>query len=485
MEVNIIPMPVSVKEYGGKRVLKEREIEFVKDESFLPETYEILITKDKARVTFKTEKGKYYALVTIKQLTNEKGEVPLVKITDFPRFEYRGFMIDSARHMQTIDEIKAYIEAAALFKFNYFHWHLCDDQGVRFECEKYPRLNEIGSYRKGHGFGSKNEEIYGGYYTKEEIKEVIAFCKERYIEVIPEIDMPGHTVAMLASYPELSCKEKEIAVETTPGIHKDIMCAGKESTFEFCFNIIDEIAELFPCEYIHIGGDEAPKVRWNKCPHCQKRMKEENLENAEQLQGYFVLRIKDYVKKIGKKPIAWNESLNSDMLSKDVVVADWLDKNHKSEPFANDGGRIIIEDFFAYYLDYPYGMTPLKKTYTFNPYLKELNERGQKNVWGVESPIWTEFVEDFDRMSFMCFPRLMAVAETGWSKWEEKDYKSFKNRAEAYRGQLESIGIKMADKNKWDPILPKRATDLISHYKRFVTREMIDSLLHPEKDDEK
>ena len=484
MSLNIIPKPQCVTEYKGSRILKKEEIEFVKDESFLPETYEIEITKEKAVVKYNSEKGKFYALNTISQLTDKKGKVPFVKITDFPRFSYRAFMIDSSRHMQKTDEIKAYIEAAAMFKFNYFHWHLCDDQGVRFQCDTYPLLNEVGSYRKGHGFGSTNEEVYGGYYTKEEIKDIIEFCKERHIEVIPEIDIPGHTVAMLASYPELSCRGEKIDVETTPGIHKDIMCAGKEGTYEFCFGVLEEIMELFPCEYIHIGGDEAPKVRWNKCPHCQAKIKEENLENAEQLQGYFTKRMVEFIEGKGKKAIVWNESLNSGMLSKDVVVGNWLDKGHKCEPFANEGGKIIIEDFFAYYLDYPYGMTPLKKTYGFNPFLKLLNDKGQKNVWGVETPIWTEFVEDFDRLSYMCFPRMMAVAESGWTLWENKDYKSFTQRAENYRAKLLSLGIDMADKKCWDPLPHKRATDLFNHYKNFITREMLDSLLHPEKEDE-
>lgn len=483
MSLNIIPQPNYVKEYGSKRSLKENEIVYLTDEKFLDETYEIEITKDKAVITSKTEKGKFYALQTLNQITEPDGKVPLVKITDFPRFEYRAFMIDSARHMQTVDEIKAYIEAAAMFKFNYFHWHLCDDQGIRFECEKYPELNRVGSYRNSHGFGSKNMEIYGGYYTKEQMRDIVEFCRERHIEVIPEVDMPGHTVAMLASYPELSCRKEKIEVETTPGIHKDILCAGRESTFEFCFGVLDEIMELFPCEYIHIGGDEAPKVRWNKCPDCQKRMKEENLSDSEKLQGYFVDRIVKYVESKGKKPIAWNESLNSDMLSKDVIVADWLDKPHKSEPFANGGGKIIIEDFFAYYLDYPYGMTSLKKTYKFNPFLEGLNETGKKNVWGVETPIWTEFVEDFNRLSYMCFPRMMAVAETGWTNAENCDYKSFKQRAEAKRDCLSSLGITMAESKKWDPMPHKKLADLWSHYKRFITREQIESLLHPERDD--
>lgn len=483
MLLNVIPKPNYVKEYGGFRKIKENEIEYQTDKRLLDESYEIELTKEKAVITANTERAKFYALTTFRQLIDADGNVPLLKISDFPRFPYRAFMIDSARHMQTVDEIKTYIDAASRFKFNFFHWHLCDDQGFRMESEKFPELNRVGSYRNGHGFGSSNTEVYGGYYTKEQIKEILAFCKERYIEVIPEIDMPGHTVAMLASYPYLSCKNEKIEVETTPGIHKDILCAGRESTFEFCFGVLDEVMELFDGQYIHIGGDEAPKVRWSKCPDCQSRMKEEKLADEEKLQGYFVSRIVDYVEKKGKTAIAWNESLNSDMLSESVVVADWLDKAHKSEKFANAGGKIIIEDFFHYYLDYPYGMTPLKKTYSFNPYLEKLTESGKKNVIGVETPIWTEFVEDFSRLSYMCFPRMMAVAETGWTLWENRDYKGFRLRAQAKRHELNRLGIVMADSKKWDPPAPKRLADLINHYKRFVTREYVHSLLHPEKED--
>ncbi|MGN0467933.1 MAG: beta-N-acetylhexosaminidase [Acutalibacteraceae bacterium] len=480
--LSIIPKPNFTKEYGGKRKIREDEIVFQNDNSFLEETYEIEITKDKAVITSKGEKGKFYALQTLRQLKDENGSVPLVKITDFPRFSYRAFMIDSARHMQTVDEIKRYIEAAARYKFNYFHWHLCDDQGFRMECEKYPMLNKIGSFRKGHGFGSKNESVYGGYYTKSEIKEIIDFCKERYIEVIPEIDLPGHTMAMLASYPYLACGGKKVEVSTKPGVHKDILCAGKEETFDFCFGLLDEVMELFPSEYIHIGGDEAPKVRWKECADCQRRMKEENLKDEEELQGYFVGRISDYVKSKGKKPIAWNESLNSGMLSKDVIVCDWLDKKHKSEEFANAGGKIIAEDFFSLYLDYPYGMTPLKKTYTFNPILKDLDEKGKENVIGIESPIWTEFVEDFDRMSYMCFPRLLAAAEIGWTNEENKNYKCFVARAKAAAPDLENLGITMADSRRWDPKPLRKAGDVLGHYKQFLTPDLVKTFLFPGKE---
>ncbi|MBQ8027901.1 MAG: beta-N-acetylhexosaminidase [Clostridia bacterium] len=480
--LNIIPKPNFIKEYSGKTKLNEEKIIFKTNNSFLDETYEIEITKERITVTAKTEKAKHYAIVTLRQLKDESGFVPCLKITDFPRFSYRAFMIDSARHMQTIDEIKTYIQAASELKFNYFHWHLCDDQGFRIESHSFPELNVVGSFRNGWGFGNKNTEKYGGFYTKEEIKDVVAFCKERFIEVIPEIDMPGHTKAILATYPELSCRGEKIEVETRPGIHEDIMCAGKEETFDFCFRLLEEVMELFPCEYFHIGGDEAPKKRWDSCPHCQKRIKEENLADSEKLQGYFVNRIVSFVESKGKKAIAWNESLNSDMLSKSVIVSDWMDKTHKCEPFANEGGKLIIEDFYHYYLDYPYGMTPLKKTYTFNPYIEGLNEKGRANVIGVETPIWTEFVEDFEKLCQMCFPRMMAVAETGWTTEENKNYRLFKKNCEAKRAYLASKGIVMTESSKWDPLAYRKAIDLINHYKRFVTKDFIKSLFIKEDD---
>lgn len=482
MNINIIPKPNKAKLYKGKRKISDEDFELIKSDALPDEGYEILIDSQKAVITYNSESGLFYARQSLAQLKNPDGSYPHVAISDAPRFGYRAFMIDSARHKQTVDEIKTYIEAAARFKFNTFHWHLCDDQGWRIESEKYPELNRVGSYRDSWGFGSKRQERYGGYFTKAEIRDVVAYCKERFINVIPEIDIPGHSVAAIASYPYLSCRGEQLRVETRPGVHKDILCAGKESTFEFCFGILEEVIELFPYEYIHIGGDEAPKNRWNECNECKRRMWKEQLSNSEELQGYFVNRIVEFLKTKGKKAIAWNESLNSGMLDKSVIVCDWADREHRCEKFANNGGKIIIEEFFNYYLDYPYGMTPLKKTYTYDPLLKDLNDVGKKNVIGVETPIWTEFVEDFDRLCYMCFPRMMAVAETGWTNEEERCYKSFFERAEHSREMLSKLGINMADSKKWDPSPLGRVGGLVNHYKKFLTRDFIKSLIRPEKD---
>lgn len=482
MTLNIIPKPNKVEFYGGEVWIKDLPVRYETFEMFAEEYYGIEIKKDEIIIQSKGEKGKYYAHLTLKQL-EEMGKVPLCKIIDMPAFPYRGFMIDSARHMQTTDEIKRYIEAAARYKFNTFHWHLCDDQGWRIESEKHPLLNEKGSWRDCHGFGSENKERYGGYYTKEEIRDIVAFCKERFIDVIPEFDIPGHTTALVSTYPELSCRGEQIPLETTGGIFKNILCAGNEKVFEVCFEIIDEICELFPYRYFHIGGDEAPKARWCNCEKCQKRIREENLKNEEELQGYFVNRVIAYLKEKGKTAISWNESLNSGILDKDAVVADWMDRQHKCEEFANEGGKIIIEDFYHYYLDYVYGMTPLKKTYDYNPHLKRLSAEGRKNVIGVEAPIWTEYIEDFDRMSYMCFPRLIAVAETGWTEKKNSDYKSFRIRVKNQKDFLATLGITLCDESEWDPPAAIRVREVWKHLRKSITPEAIKVTLFPNKDE--
>lgn len=478
---NIIPAVRSYKEFGGKRRYDEKEIKYVTNESFLDETYLIEIDKDNFTVTAKTERGFFNAKKTLEFITDSDGYVPYVRVYDFPRFSYRAFMIDSCRHMQSMDELKAFIEAASKLKYNYFHWHLSDDQGYRIESEVFPLLNKVGSWRKCEGFAKTGTEPYGGFYTKEQIAEIVEFCRQRYIEVIPEIDLPGHTTSILASYPELSCTGKDIEVKTVHGIFKDILCAGNEDVYDFCFKLIDEVSQLFPCRYFHIGGDEAPKARWEKCEKCQAAIKRENLQNEEQLQGYFTKRICSYLKSKGKIPMCWNESLNSGLIEKDVIINDWMDFKHKSEDFANGGGKIIIEDFFSFYLDYPYGKTPLKKTYCFNPVLKRLNSAGRDNILGVEAPIWTEFADTFERLCYLSFPRLAAIAETGWTGEENRSYKSFLKRAKDFEKTLLSLGIKQADPKYWNPKGTNKLKDISRLYYKKLSPKTLKWLLKPEE----
>jgi hexosaminidase len=281
--------------------------------------------------------------------------VPCVLIRDEPIYEHRGFMLDSVRHLTPQEDIKKLIDAAAMFKFNILHWHLTDDQGWRIETDSWRRLFEIGSKRPASEFGNENDmREYGGYYTKHQLREIVEYCSQRHIEVIPEIDLPGHTRAILASYPELSCTGKNISVGTKQGIYSDILCAGNDKVFELVFDVLREVMEIFPSKRIHIGGDEAPKKRWHECPKCQQRMRELGLNNEEELQGWFVNRIVDFLAVNGREAIAWNESLKSGLIKNNLIIQDWMDKKGLSQSFANNGGRVIISDFYNYYLDYPY-----------------------------------------------------------------------------------------------------------------------------------
>ena len=314
---------------------------------------------------------------------------------------------------------------------------------------------------------------YGGYYTKRELKEIVDYCAKRYIDVIPEIDMPGHMIAAIASYPGVSCTGEQIPVETRQGVFPDILCAGKDEAFELVFDVLSEIMDIFPSKHIHIGGDETPKKRWAECPDCQRRIGELGLNDEEELQGWFVNRIADYLRQNGRTAIAWNESLKSGLLNDDILVQMWMDRKKLSVDYANNGGKLIISPYFYYYTDYPYGMTPLNKTYRFNPLLKGINEDAFNNVVGVEVPIWTEHVRDFKHMCYMIYPRFAAVAETGWTKPENKDAKDFTARMERFVPQLEAIGITPADPAEWNPNPLQRVIQTVKFFSGNLTKDMI------------
>lgn len=478
----ILPQPQSLRFSNGVLASGKENLRIVQDASLPPEGYRLSVDSDGVTVFHSTPQGLFYAKQTLSMLRNADGSYPFVTIEDAPRFSYRAFMLDSARHMQTLDEIKRYIDVAAHFKMNVFHWHLSDDQGFRIESERFPKLNEIGSFRDGHGFGSTDTSRYGGWYTKDEIRDVVSYCADRFIRVIPEIDMPGHTKAILASYPSLSCRETPIAVETQAGVFRDILCAGKEETVAFCCDLLDEVCELFPDEWVHIGGDEAPKNRWRQCDCCKGRMAKAHLDSFEALQGDFMNRIAAHLRTKGKRAVAWNESLKSGCLDGDVIIADWMDRDKLCPARANAGGDVIMEDFFHYYLDYPYAMTPLKKVYTFNPLPKGLTEMGKPGVIGVETPLWTEFIEDFEKLCKMAFPRLLAVAERGWTYEENCDYADFRRRAEESRPWLMAQGVVMDPQTAWDPKGLNRLKKLLAHYKKTLTKDMLTSFFS-KKDD--
>ena len=464
MELLIFPTPENVIINDGEFVFTENtEIKFAESNSLKSGAYKLCIDND-ITVTYGDESGRLNGYNTLMQLKrNYDGKIPACVIEDEPKYSYRGFMLDCARHSFTLDEIKKIIDELALLKFNYFHWHLTDDQGWRIESEKHPELISTGSKRKASWFDDGKE--YSAYFTKAEMKEIASYCNERGISVIPEFDVPGHTSALIASMPQLSCHKNQVEVKTNRGIFKDVLCVGSDVVYETVIDLIDEITDIFNPEYMHIGGDEVPKDNWQGCPVCQKAIKDNNLKDEKDLQTWFMKRVADYVNSKGIKPIVWNESIKGEGLGKDdVIVQRWIGNPEKTVDFANNGGKYIESDFFNYYFDYPYGFTPLKKTCKYKPLIKGV--KNKNSLFGVEAPLWTEFVKDFDRACYLIFPRLIAISETGWNG-EIKDYKAFCKMAELYCKKQSDI--KSAPAKDWDPSLAGRAGETVKFFMPFLT----------------
>ncbi len=464
--INVIPKPNKITYLGGETEIGKAEITKITDGSLGDEEYILEVNGSKILMTASGERGFFYASQTLSQL----GEVcPCVKIEDKPAFPFRAFHLDTVRHITGIEDTKKLIDAAASVKMNVFHWHLTDDQGFRFFSEKRPLATEKGSVRPGSHFGRLKESgEYGGYFTKAEMKEIVEYCAERFITVIPEFEMPGHCSALLNAYPEIGCGGKPVDIKMKQGVFEDVLCAGNDKTFEVIFDILSEIIEVFPSEYIHIGGDEAPKKHWKDCPMCQKRIKDEKLSDEEELQGWFTNRVVEFLRSKGRKAIVWNESLKSGMIDNDVTVQMWMDRKKLSYAFADNGGKVINSDFYSYYCDYPYGMTSLCKTYSYNPIPK--NAAKPENYIGVEAPIWTEFINNFDRLCYMSFPRFTAAAETGWTEKRNKNYADFKKRFAVYTETLKKFGITPAPLNDCDPGLKNKLSELATFFSQFLIR---------------
>ncbi len=488
----ILPKPAFIDYGGGTLPLKGKSPEelistvFIDKNADNPESYRLKITERSIAISAGSEIGVFRAKTTLRQLALSHLDcLPTVEIIDAPRFSYRGFMIDSARHMQSVDELKKMIDSASLFKFNRFHWHLADDQGFRIQLEKHPEITEKGCVRNASTF-NKNDirnEPYGGFYIKAELLEIVRYCHERYIEVIPELDVPGHVTALLHARPDLSCTGKELQVKTCGGVFRDILCAGNDDTYAVIRDILDELCDIFTDPMIHLGGDEAPKSRWNSCPKCQEKIRSLGLQNAEELQGYFVNYFSDYLKTKNKRTVVWNESLNGGNLCPDTTAQYWMDKTGVSAKWANDGNALILSPFKPYYADYPYGMYSLKAVYAYEPTgLKNLSETGKRRIIGIESPIWTEYVTNLEKMAYLCFPRYMAVAETGWSSPQLKNYRDFERRAEFFCGVLAGKGLKAAPKTDWNPSPLERVSKTVQFFSGVVSVENIRNLLNPDRE---
>lgn len=416
-----------VRKVFNKKVIKhedtgeERSVILKLDDTIEnAEGYTIKCENRRVFITAKTEAGLYYGLQTLKQmLLQTEGRLPYTEIVDYPRFAYRGYLLDVGRYFYSVSDVKRIVDLLALHKINVLHWHLTEDQGWRVEIKKYPLLTEKGSKRNGTNFSKKSHE---GYYTQDEIREIVAYCHSKQIKVIPEFDIPGHTVSAIACYPELSCLKRDLEVATHWGVKHDILCAGNEATYEFVYNVIDELCELFPDKIVHIGGDEAVKMRWKLCPDCQKAIKENGLSSEDDLQMLFMSRVNAYLKEKGYSSIMWSyDSFDSTKhLSEDIAwtVCGLGDNQEIVENELKRGRRLINTHCKPYYFDFPYGWNTLKSVCEDDGALTENDEE----TWGIEACMWTEYVPDLERLEFLTFPRLGAMVENAWA---EKGYSSF------------------------------------------------------------
>lgn len=471
--MRLIPQPTSFAAMSGICLHPDNINEIRTSVIEGEEAYHLTVEKNAVTIRANSDKGFFYGRKTLEMLKiQSEGKLFCCSVHDAPRFAYRGFMIDSARHMQSVAELKKLIDLAALLKFNVFHWHLSDDQGFRIELDSLPLLTEKGSVRKCDGFGKlcRSDKEYGGYYTKEEIRDIVAYCADRYIEVIPETDLPGHFSSVLHVYPELSCTGNEVEIKTRQGVYKDILCAGNEGTMPFLRKLFDEMCELFPGRYYHIGGDEAPKDNWNACPRCQAEIKKHGLKNADELQVYLCSQAAEYLKTKGKKTIVWNDILKGGTLPEGVMVQKWMDPKKLSANAAENGTQLIASDFDPFYLDYPYGQYPLKRVYDFAPAGKKYSEKAKLNIIGTETPVWTEFIPDDAKLEYQIIPRWFAVAENAWSAQDKKDYGAFRESCLKLTQYLAAKGYNYAPENKWDMNLLKRAAECLRFYKDFIAK---------------
>ncbi len=337
----------------------------------------------------------------------------------------------------------------SLLKFNTFHWHLTEDQGWRFECETYPELNTKAAVRPRSDFGAENDpNPYGRVFTKEEMKDIVNYCAERYIDVIPEFDMPGHTSALLSVFPELSCRGEEVEIKTRQGIYKDVLCPAKDKTYEVVEKILDEFCEIFPYKYFHIGGDEAPTDRWEECPECNRVKTACGLKTWPEYQNYYMNTIIEYLDSKGKEAIVWNDAAKGANLDKRAILQYWKELPKNTVEYANSGGKIILSPFSYFYFDYYYEITSLRRVISYKPKFKGMTEAGYKNILGIEAPIWTEYINDKNTMQRYLFPRVIATAQLAWSD-KGMSYEHFVDEMEYAEKLIRDKGVVFEDKKEW------------------------------------
>lgn len=437
-------------------------------ESDNSEAYTLTVTPKLITINGASPAGNFYGIQTLRKSIPEKGNLnvtfPPVTITDQPRFPYRGAMLDVCRHYFPVDSVKKFIDMLALHNINRFHWHLSEDQGWRIEIKSRPLLTEVGSKRKGtcigHDFSTSDSIPYGGFFTQDEAREIVKYAADRHITVIPEIDMPGHMIAALTAYPELGCTGGPYDVWQRWGVSEDLLCAGNDSVYAFIDDVLGEIVDIFPSEYIHVGGDECPKIRWEQCPKCQAKAKSLGLKAdakgtvEEKLQSYFIHHASDFLTSRGRKMIGWDETLEGG-LAPGAIVMSWRGEDGAKEA-ARQGHDAIMTPTGYMYFDYYQtldtkdepdaigGYVPVEKVYSFNPTPDDMTDEQKKHILGVQANLWTEYIPTYSQVEYMELPRMAALSEVQWSDPEKKDYKDFAHRVPQMASHYRANGYRYA-----------------------------------------
>lgn len=478
--VNIIPRPAKAKPLAQKIWFSEKtvisgefsevtepfkrlipkakeantnQLTFIIDKDITEEGYKILYENGNINIFCSGKAGALYGFMTVVQLAAGNDSFDAVIVDDAPKHSWRGFMLDCSRHFWTTDKIKQILDYMASIKMNIFHWHLSDDQGWRIEIKKYPLLTEIGTTRKGTPYSinqmrdkanpyNKGEYGKGMFYTQDQAREIVAYAAERNITVVPEIDVPGHASAAIACYPELSCTGEQIEVASRFGIFKNNLCCAKPAVYEFVKTVIDELCEIFPSPYFHIGGDEVESEPWDNCPDCQALMKKEGLKDHIELHGYFNNILIAYLKEKGKQTVGYNEII-SDNLDKSAIAHVWTVRAlEKARDWAEKGGKTIQMLSPYVYSDMPFAKIPLSKTYNYNPYFEGFTN--EECIVGFEMPQWTEYIPHERKFDFQTYVRLLAMSEVSWTEWKNRNYEDFEQRVENMREYFKGLGINLA-----------------------------------------
>jgi hexosaminidase len=462
-------------EKSGLLVLRKLNMEIPQ------EAYRLQVFPDSIVISATTGSGIFYGLQTLAQILEDAPQapfgIPLFEINDWPRFGYRGMHLDVCRHFYTVDFVKHYLDLMARYKLNTFHWHLTEDQGWRIEIKKYPKLTEIGAWRTELDTTTGDTVRYGGFYTQEQIRDVVQYAKERFITIIPEIEMPGHSRAALAAYPQFSCSGEYEPVANRWGVFTHVYCAGNDSTFYFLQDVLDEVIDMFPGTYIHIGGDECPKKAWEECPKCQARIKAEKLADENELQSYFIRRIEQYLISKNRKLIGWDEILEGG-LAPEATVMSWRGIKGGIAAAKQQHDVIMTPGTHCYFDHYqanpeyePHaigGYTTVQKVYSYEPVPDVLNNEEARFILGAQANMWTEYIATEHHLEYMLLPRMLALAEVDWTEPKHKNWDDFNRRLQAHFRYFDKQGINYCP------------GDYTIHFKLIPNPEGGDSLLQME-----